>query len=96
MFSEKGERIVNHDLKIAVPYYNAVKSGDKRFEIRYNDRGFQKGDTIKLMAYDGCILTQYEPICAVITYVTSYNQKENWCVFGFELLEKTNEIKEGE
>lgn len=36
-----------HELKIEKPFYDAVKSGLKPFEIRLNDRGFQKGDLIQ-------------------------------------------------
>ena len=36
-----------HELKIKEDYADAVLSGDKNFEIRYNDRAYQKGDRIK-------------------------------------------------
>ncbi len=36
-----------HDVKIFESYADAVLSGDKTFEIRYNDRGYQKGDRLK-------------------------------------------------
>ena len=40
---------VTHELKCLPVYFDAVKRGDKNFEVRRDDRGFQKGDTIKLM-----------------------------------------------
>lgn len=40
-----------HDLKIYPEHYNNVKSGSKTFEIRENDRGFQKGDKVRLLQF---------------------------------------------
>ncbi len=37
-----------HDLKISPQYYEAVISGEKKFELRKNDRGFKVGDTVNL------------------------------------------------
>lgn len=38
----------HHKLKIWPEHYNNVKAGTKTFEIRVNDRGFQKGDMVTL------------------------------------------------
>lgn len=38
----------HHRLKIYPEHYNNVKSGTKTFEIRDNDRGFQKGDLVTM------------------------------------------------
>jgi len=38
----------HHDLKIATEHYNNVAAGTKTFEIRTNDRAFQKGDLVTL------------------------------------------------
>ncbi len=40
------ERI--HELKTAAFAFEAVKSGEKTFEVRRNDRGFQRGDLVVL------------------------------------------------
>ena len=37
---------MHHILKIKEAYYDAKLEGSKMFEIRHNDRGFQKGDTV--------------------------------------------------
>lgn len=42
-----------HYLKLQKEFCDAVYDGDKNFEVRYNDRGFQKGDRIKFVAMDG-------------------------------------------
>ena len=36
-----------HELKITKEYADSVHSGDKTFEVRLNDRGFQKGDIVR-------------------------------------------------
>lgn len=77
---------MTHELKILECYANAKVAGDKLFEIRDNrDRGFQKGDLVKYrvvgdfgMRYNHEIDDKtYE-----ITYVTNYEQKEGYVVFG--------------
>lgn len=37
---------MRHELKILKPFADAIVSGDKTFEIRENDRGFNRGDLI--------------------------------------------------
>lgn len=41
-----------HRLKLELAYCDEVLSGEKAFEIRFNDRGFQKGDRIQFQAID--------------------------------------------
>lgn len=41
-----------HNLKILNDFADAVVMGEKPFEIRENDRGYQKGDYIKFRAID--------------------------------------------
>lgn len=43
---------VTHDLKTLPVYFDAVERGEKTFEIRRDDRGFQKGDTVRLFRLD--------------------------------------------
>lgn len=38
-----------HELKIAKDYADTVYLGDKTFEVRENDRGFQKGDIVRFI-----------------------------------------------
>lgn len=39
---------MTHDLKIQSKYFDAIASGEKRFEVRKNDRLYQVGDTLRL------------------------------------------------
>lgn len=41
-----------HQLKTINPYFRDVYNGIKKFEVRYNDRDFQVGDTLVLKEYD--------------------------------------------
>lgn len=41
-----------HNLKCHAVYFDALECGDKTFEIRRDDRGYQTGDTLKLQRWD--------------------------------------------
>ncbi len=41
-----------HAVKIIPEYYEAVKDGSKRFEVRKDDRPYNEGDYIALNEYD--------------------------------------------
>ena len=41
-------KLRKHSLKTAVPYFNAIVRGEKKFEVRRDDRGFQTGDKLLL------------------------------------------------
>ncbi|EHZ0460511.1 DUF3850 domain-containing protein [Enterococcus faecalis] len=72
---------VVHDLKIKPEYFEAVVSGEKRFEIRKNDRDFKKGDTIRLREYQNGEYTG-DIYVAKITYITDFAQKDGYVVLG--------------
>jgi len=83
-----------HKLKILPNHFESVIRGDKKFEIRDNtDRGFQKGDTVVLEEFDPQkSLTNIErcytgkQTMVNISYVSNFNQKDNYVVFGFSLI----------
>lgn len=54
-----------HFLKIAPNYLDAIKSGEKTFEVRRDDRGFQTGDLL--------VLKRYGRVGAVYEYLTEEN-----------------------
>lgn len=74
--------IINHVLKIRDEYANAIISGEKTFEIRYNDRGYQKGDLIRFEPEN---VSGIENKVYIITYLLhGWGLKEDWCVFGIK------------
>lgn len=42
-----------HEIKLDKEFCDVVLSGEKNFEIRKNDRGYQKGDMIRFIPTDG-------------------------------------------
>ena len=77
-----------HKIKIRESFADAVNRGDKTFEIRKNDRGYQKGDTVCFVVLydcDGCEMIDH-PLSKKtfeITYVLSgWGIVEGYCVFG--------------
>ena len=80
-----------HKLKTLAHYFDAVKSGEKTFEVRLNDRAFQTGDILELrrcttgsaggVYYD----TFTEPLHKRITYLLQGGQfgiEPRYCVLG--------------
>ena len=79
-----------HELKIQEPFADAIVSGDKNFEIRENDRGFQKGDLINFICIDMfcSIPHQINEETYEITYVLSgWGLKDGFVVLGIKLKE---------
>lgn len=68
-----------HKLKIDAGFLESKLIGDKLFEIRCNDRGFQKGDEVHYTEYqlDKVHVHKYQ-----ITYVIGFMQRDNYVVFG--------------
>ncbi len=60
--AEEGNQktLTEHVLKTWPQYFDAVKRGDKTFEVRRNDRGFQKGDVLVLQRLRGDQPTEAE------------------------------------
>lgn len=44
--------MTEHKLKTWPNYWDAVARGDKTFEVRRDDRGFQRGDVLVLQKYE--------------------------------------------
>lgn len=81
-----------HELKLGEGFADEVLSGQKCFEIRLNDRGYQKGDLIKFKVVDSLGISLPDPInnkLFEITYVLSgWGLKEGYVVFGIRKTEK--------
>lgn len=48
---EKEEKMI-HKLKIKEEFAEAILTGDKTFEVRLNDRGFQRHDRVRFTVID--------------------------------------------
>lgn len=76
-----------HELKCWYEFYDAIERGEKTFEIRKNDRGYQVGDVLTLQRYN-----QEEGIYSGaesywrVTYMTDWEQKPGFVVMGIARL----------
>lgn len=78
-----------HEIKLLEDYCDAVLSGEKSFEVRKNDRGYQKGDHISFVPVDRSLYLRFShPVSEKeyeITYVHSGLGLENgYVVFGIK------------
>lgn len=77
-----------HELKIYKSFADAIISGDKTFEVRHNDRGFQKGDKVRFKVEDLSEKREDHPISEKlyeITYVlNSWGINEGFVVFSIK------------
>lgn len=74
-----------HELKTLPSYFQEVAEGNKPFEIRYNDRGFEKGDILVLREYTERFSGR--TITAKVTYLTKFQQQPNHVVLGIKVLD---------
>lgn len=88
---------ITHELKTWEKYFEAILSGNKKFEIRKNDRDFKVGDIIKLSEYN--IILNYPTgrfIIVEIKYILEKAKKfgllDGFCIFSFELIEKDERV----
>lgn len=81
-----------HVLKTIDRYWDAIADGTKTFEVRKNDRAFQKGDTLILQRWeDGKFgmhrSTPFQTLSMKITYMLQGGQfgiEPAYCVLGFK------------
>lgn len=82
-----------HNLKILPEYFEAVINDEKTFEIRKNDRNFIVGDIAVLKEFENGSYTG-RFVEAEITYLTDFEQKENFVVFSIDIYEYQLEYHE--
>lgn len=76
-----------HKIKLNIEFCDAVLNGEKTFEIRINDRGYQKGDKVKFESRANGLPCHHEIDNReyVITYVLNgFGLKEDYVVFGIK------------
>lgn len=94
---------MKHNIKLRIEYADAVLDGSKNFEIRQNDRGYQKGDTVQYQTVDregNHVRHEVEDLEFLITYVLpSFHVTDGWVVFGTKMKapdrapDKTKDVK---
>lgn len=86
-----------HRIKINEEYADVVYYGDKLFEVRKNDRGYQKGDIVVFTVVDNLGITaRSHPLndnSYEITYVLGsfYGLAEGYVAFGIRDMEQEGE-----
>ena len=78
-----------HEIKLREDYIEPVLSGNKNFEVRLNDRGYQKGDLVRFKAVSRQGVTYIEPELEKATFEITYvhsglGLKEDYVVFGIK------------
>ena len=79
-----------HDVKLGTTFFDDVKTGRKTFELRKNDRGYKKGDTIVMHEYkDGT--TTGRTIEKKIVYMLEdfTGLEDGYCILGLGEAEET-------
>ncbi len=73
---------MKHVIKTESVYFQQIIDGKKRFEVRINDRGYNAGDQFVMIEVEDGV-RGFGEIHGSIDYVTNYNQKDGWVVWGF-------------
>ena len=75
----------HHHLKTWPEYFQAIKSGQKNFELRVNDRNFQSGDHVTLEEWNPVTKEYTGRIDEyVIGFIvdSEWGLQSGWCAFG--------------
>jgi len=92
----KKKRITKHNIKIRQEYARRILDGEKTFEVRYNDRDYQRGDILEMRIIDKDdkpVYLQPDPkladdYCVMIrkiSYIhTGYGMAEGFVILGLE------------
>jgi hypothetical protein len=80
-----------HELKTIDPYFQNVWDGNKKFEVRFNDRDFKVGDLLLLKKYDipSKMYLPVEILCDVIYLLSDEKYvKEGFVVLGIKIIKR--------
>ena len=76
-----------HELKILPEYFEEVLKGNKRFELRKDDRGYCVGDFLTLHEFENGEYTGRHIGVFQIRYILrdcpEYGLDEGYCIIGF-------------
>jgi len=79
---------MTHKIKIQKQYYEAVRTWDKTFEVRLNDRDYKRGDYVRLEEVEGLEYTGRAIMCQ-IKYILEGGQfgiADDYVVFSIKIL----------
>lgn len=81
-----------HEIKLREDYIEPVLSGKKNFEVRLNDRGYQKGDWVRFKAVSRQGVTYVKPELEKATFEITYvhsglGLQEGYVVFGIRSID---------
>ena len=76
----------NKSLKIYPLYFEEVIKGNKKAELRFNDRDFKVGDIYDLKEFNGDYTGRF--ITIRITHILDgfVGLFDGWCMFSFEII----------
>jgi len=78
---------MDHDLKILPQYFLEVKSENKTFELREDDRDYNVGDNLRLLEFDYGEYTGREcnrEITYILRDVEQYGLKRGFVILGMK------------
>ena len=85
-----------HELKILPKYFQAVWDGIKTFELRKDDRDYQRGDILVLREWDGEEFTG-SALCVKVTYILQdaekYGLKDGFIIMGVRRIFDNSDFK---
>jgi len=76
----------HHYIKSESVYYQAVECGDKRFEIRKNDRDYKQYDMVTLLeSVNGVKTGRVLPAVEIryVLYGPAFRLPEGYCIFNW-------------
>ena len=81
---------VIHRLKILDIFADDILEGNKTFELRYNDRNYQKGDFIKFVVVDGEGHVSRHPLgrelFQIVYFLEGWGLKDGYAALGIQRL----------
>lgn len=84
-----------HDLKIGPSYFEAVSSGNKKAELRNNDRDFKCGDYLLLREWEGEYTGQ--KLLVVVTHILPVGNlipgAGSWVILSFRSIDENDTFK---
>lgn len=90
--------MIVHVLKTEAPYYEAVATEEKTFEVRFNDRNFKVGDYLLLRDFDAASKTLlHRKLVRRVSYVLTHEQfhgvSPGFAVLGLALTTHEEDVK---